>query len=106
MLAGNANCSAHEIYQAAAYGKPQSGTSIASRNGRINLVKGLEQAILLVCRNADSGIYHLKLNGCHLAYSTAFDKAYGYSNASAIGKLYGVTHKVNQDLSNTGYIAN
>ena len=91
------DASAHELDQIFGDRQPESGTTVFARGGGIGLVEGLEQALALLGRHADTGVLHPKMQ-----FHAVCGPGHGFNShhdLAAFGEFDGVVAQVDQDLA-------
>ncbi len=102
----NTHLTAHEFNQFFTNRKPKSGSAELPVGRGLQLLEGLKQQVLLVLRNAHTGILYSHFDFRMLLGVTGFIyAAKGYRDMAAFGEFNGVAQKVQQDLTETGFIA-
>ncbi len=95
--------SVHQLDQPFRNGEAESGAAIFSRRRRISLLKGLENAFLLIRRDADAGIPNaeLQLNRILRAHSAHFNDDF-----ALVRELDRVADEVHEHLAQTIRVSN
>src|SRR5262245_27082430 len=100
--------STHESHQTGSDCQPQTGAAVLSRGGRVLLLKGVEDALLLVNRNADPGIAYCEADANWLGgrIPRIGENGYTHDDFALIGEFDCVTNQIEEHLPQPACVAN
>src|ERR1700693_1036557 len=99
----NTNRSIHHTGQPGANGQSESGASVYARHGTVGLGKRFEDFALFVGRDSNTGILDGKMQAHGLRRFTFL--LHRDEDLTAFGELDGVTHQVDDDLTDSPWVA-